>query len=176
MKGIIGTAIACLILSLFSITHASEPTHEIIDTIPHDQKITPNQANEILSYIHKKLQDAGFPKDAQEYILNISNQQIAASGKAPTFDQELIDKNIYMLIENLTIKNQKSSSLISKQIYQASKYTKPWDYLITTNQFEFFNSHSVFSDVTPLAIQEAIKKICPIFPFCQSPAKPKKKR
>ena len=81
-----------------------------------------------------------------------------------------------MLIENLQIKDQKSSSLISKQIYEASKYEEPWEYLTTDSSIEFFNSKSVFSDITPLAIEEAIKKICPIFPFCQGPTKPKKKR
>ncbi|MEO8964902.1 MAG: hypothetical protein ABI370_09555 [Gammaproteobacteria bacterium] len=172
MKGRIGTVITSLILSFFNTTHATEPTRSIVT--PLYQKTTSTQANEILGYINKKLQDAGFPKDAREYILNVSKQQIAANPKPPNFDQELIDKNISMLIENLKIKGQKSS-LISKQIYVASKYEKPWEYLTTASSFELFNSKSVFSDTTPLAIEEAIKKICPIFPFCQSPTKPKKK-
>lgn len=172
MKGRIGTVITSFILSFFNITHAAEPSHSF--AIPSHQKTASTQAIEILSYINKKLQDAGFPKETREYILNISKQQIAASPKPPNFDQELIDKNISMLIENLQIKDQKSSSLVSKQIYEASKYEKPWEYLTNANSVEFFNSKSVFIDTTPLAIEEAIKKICPIFPFCQSPTKPKK--
>lgn len=174
MKGRVGTVITSFILSFVNIAHAAEPTRSIIT--PHYQKTASTQAIETLNYINKKLQDAGFPKEAREYILNISKQQIASSPKPQNFDQELIDKNISMLIENLQIKDQKSSALISKQIYEASKYEKPWEYLTTASSVELFNSKSVFSDTTPLAIEEAIKKICPIFPFCQSPTKPKKKR
>lgn len=130
-----------------------------------------NESGEVLNYIDRKLIDAGFSKDTRDYVLGISKARVSSvSDLSLQEKKELINKNIYSLIENLNIENQKSSSLLSEQLNKTNQYERPWDCLLTSERLNLFKSQSVFGAVSVGEMKKVTNGICPIWPFCGNPA------
>ena len=171
----IGTALLYFFILLFQISYAYSQPSNITKISQSGKKTSQNESNEILRYIDSKLKNAGFSKDSREYVLSVTTKRISEIGIPESFNKDLINSNLYSLIENLPIKDQQAAIIISKQLNQASIHKKPWDYLLETKQLEFFNSRSVFNSISKLEVEGVILGLCPIWPFCKGDDPEKKK-
>ncbi len=168
MKGLRANLLILVLYLFYNVVYADQL--QVHNTSKAIQKTSINDMSEILHYLDNKLIDSGFPKQTRDYVLAISKKSLSnAHNFSLPEKKELINRNIYFLIQNLHIKNQLSSAIIIKQLDKANQSNKPWDYLLSTKQLDIFKSQSVFGSVASTEIQSAIVGICPIWPICENP-------